>query len=146
MVLPENPVEEYRAVNWNQVKELNDNNIEIGVHTQSHPSLGRLREGQLSDEITGAVDIIHNQLGNRPVSFCFPNGQPADYNDMVKKYVEDAGCQSAVTAFYDETMVDDLYELRRFFVGTDLRYFLRVVNGVDALAAKCLKTNNRMQV
>ncbi len=139
---PDEPIEDYRAVSWSQVKELNANNIEIGVHTQSHPSLGRLKENQLSAEILGAVEIIKNQIGHSPRSFCFPNGQPSDYTERVKQYVKDAGCQSAVTAFYDEYLVDDLFELRRFCVGTSRHYFLRTVNGVDVLAAKCLKTNN----
>jgi peptidoglycan/xylan/chitin deacetylase (PgdA/CDA1 family) len=142
---PDKPIEDYRAVSWSQVKELNASNIEIGVHTQSHPSLGRLKENQLSTEIQGAVEIIQSQIGKSPTSFCFPNGQPSDYTESVKQHVKDAGCQSAVRAFYDEHMLYDLFELRRFCVGTSWNYFLRAVNGVDVLAAKCLKTNNIMK-
>ncbi len=133
---PDEPIEDYRAVNWSQIKELNVNNIEIGVHTQSHPSLGRLKENQLSAEIQGAAEIIKNQIGHSPSSFCFPNGQPSDYTERVKQHVKDAGCQSAVTAFYDEHMVNDLFELRRFCISTNWNYFLRTVNGVYVLAAK----------
>jgi len=144
VAFPGEPIVDFRAVNWNQVKELNANNIEIGVHTQNHPSLGMLKEDQLSAEILGSVDIIQRQIGHRPTSFCFPNGQPSDYTELVKKHVKDAGCHSAVTAFYDEHLVNDLFELRRFCVSTDWQYFLRSVNGVDALAAKWIKTDNIM--
>jgi len=142
--LPDEPAESYRAVSWSQVRKLDDNGIEIGVHTQSHPSLGKLEVNQIKPEVIGSVKIIEKQIGHRPKSFCFPNGQPDDYTEVVKKSVEKAGCQSAVTAFYDEYLVDDLFELRRFNVSTDWQYFLRAVNGVDALAAKYLKTNNIM--
>ncbi len=142
--IPNEPIEEYRAVSWSQVNELDANNIEIGAHTQTHPSLGRLKENQLSVEILGAVEIIQNQIGHSPRSFCFPNGQPSDYTESVKQHIKDAGCQSAVTAFYDEYFVNDLFELRRFCVGASWKYFIRAVNGVDVLAAKWLKSNNIM--
>lgn len=142
--IPDRPVNDYCAVSWSQVKELAMNNVEIGVHTKSHPSLGRLKKEQLSAEILEAVEIITNQIGCKPTSFCFPNGQPSDYTELVKKLVKDAGCQSAVTAFYDERLVDDLFELRRFCVSADWQYFLRSVNGVDTLAARWLKTDNIM--
>ncbi len=142
---PDEPIEGYRAISWSQAKELNANNIEIGVHTQSHPSLGRLKEHQLSAEILGAVEIIQSQIGDSPTSFCFPNGQPSDYTERVKQHVKDAGCHSAVTAFYDEYLVNDLFELRRFCVSTSWNYFLRAVNGVDVLTAKWLKNNNIMK-
>ena len=144
--LPNQPIDDYSAVSWSQVQELNTKNIEIGVHTKSHPSLGRLTEDRLSAEILGAVETIQNHLRQVPTSFCFPNGQPVDYTESAKKHVKNSGCTSAVTAFYDEHMVDDLYELRRFFVGTDWQYFLRVVNGVDVLAAQWFKTNNIIQL
>ena len=143
--LPDNPVEDYRAVSWDEVRELDDSDIEIGVHTQSHPSLGKLEGEQIQVEVLGSVEIIEKQIGHRPKSFCFPNGQPADYTEVVKESVEKAGCQSAVTAFYDEHLVDDLFELRRFNVSADWNYFLRSVNGVDVLAAKYFKTNNIMK-
>lgn len=142
--IPKKPEKCYQAVSWDQVKELDKNMIEIGVHTQTHPSLGRLHESQLESEIQGSVDIIRQKTGAEAKNFCYPNGQPSDYSELVKKFVEDAGCHSAVTAFYDQYLVDDLFELRRFNVSTNWQYFLRSVNGVDALAAKWLKTNNIM--
>jgi peptidoglycan/xylan/chitin deacetylase (PgdA/CDA1 family) len=144
--LPNRPVDEFSAVNWEQVQKLDANNIEIGAHTQKHPSLGRLEESQLLAEIGGAVDIIQNQIGHRPISFCFPNGQPSDYTIKVKQHVREAGCHSAVTAFYDEYLVEDLFEMRRFNVGADWSFFLRTVNGVDVFAARWLKTNNIMSM
>lgn len=143
--LPVRPTGNYQAVNWNQVREMDANNIEIGAHTQSHPSLGRLKPEQLSTEIQGSADVIHNQIGHRPTSFCFPNGQPSDYSELAKENVMVSGCQSAVTAFYDEHVTNDLFELRRFNVSADWQYFARSVNGVDVLAAKWLKTNNIMK-
>ncbi len=142
---PDKPIEGYRAISWTQVKELSINNIEIGAHTQSHPSLARLKEAQLAEEILGSVETIQNKIGQRPTSFCFPNGQPSDYTELVKKHIKDAGCNSAVTAFYDKYLIDDLFELRRFSVSTDWQHFIRTLNGIDVLLAKWLKTDNIMK-
>ena len=143
--LPVEPAEEYRAVNWQQLKDMAANNIEVGAHTQNHPSLGRLKEGEIVREVIGSVDIIEKAMGCKPVSFCFPNGQPSDYTETVKKYVKDAGCLSAVTAFYDKYIVDDLFEIRRFNASDDWQSFIKSANGVEALAARLVGSNNIMQ-
>lgn len=142
--LPGAPIDDYSAVSWSQVKELDADNVEIGVHTQSHPSLGRLKESQLLFEIKGAVDIIQGQIGHAPKSFCFPNGQPSDYTETVKKYVKDAGCNSSVTAFYDRHITDDLFELRRFgiCVSDGWLEFAKSVNGINFLMARWSGSNN----
>lgn len=131
--LPEKPTDGFGAVNWPRIKELDANNIEIGVHTQNHPSLGRLEEPQLFSEIQGTVDIIQRRIGHAPKSFCFPNGQPSDYTESVKKHIKDSGCESSVTAFYDKHVARDLFELRRFGVSDGWQEFVKSANGVNLL-------------
>ncbi len=142
--IPCQPVKAYKASSWKQIKEMSENNIEIGAHTQTHPSLGQIDKALLGLEIKGSIDAIYNNIGRRPTSFCYPNGQPDDYTDKVKEYVKKAGCKSAVTAFYDQYINDDIFALRRFNVSENWHSFLRVVNGVDLLAAKYMKVNNIM--
>ncbi len=51
--LPATPSAGYRGVNWEQVREMAAANIEIGAHTRTHPSLGRISEAQLQYEVAG---------------------------------------------------------------------------------------------
>jgi peptidoglycan/xylan/chitin deacetylase (PgdA/CDA1 family) len=141
--LPQAPTGGFRAVNWEQVREMAAANIEIGAHTRTHPSLGMIAEAQLQSEVQGAVDDIERQTGRRPGSFCFPNGQPGDYTETVKSHVRHAGCKGAVTAFYDRHVADDLYEMRRFTASERRFQFEKSVNGVELLAARWLNSSNR---
>jgi len=141
VILPDCPTEDYCAVTWSQVKEMNSSIIEIGAHSRTHPSLGRVSEGQLSEEVTGSVKDITDKLGYAPVSFCYPNGQPADYSDLTIKYVRDSGCKCAVTAFCDSYPNENIYELRRFGINNRWQQFANVVNGVEYLSTTLFETN-----
>jgi len=144
--VPVAPTIDYRAVTWDQVREMTAANIEMGAHTRTHPSLGMISSMQLKYEIQGAVDDIERQTGCRPESFCFPNGQRDDYADLVKEYVKQAGCKGAVTAFYDKHIIDDLYEMRRFPVDENRFQFEKSVNGIELLAARWLNSSNRADI
>jgi peptidoglycan/xylan/chitin deacetylase (PgdA/CDA1 family) len=140
--LPATPCAGYRSVNWEQVREMAAANIEMGAHTRTHPSLGRISEARLQDEVQGSVDDIARQTGRRPKSFCFPNGQPGDYTEAVKAHVRQAGCMGAVTAFFDSRVAADLYELRRFTASENRFQFAKSANGVEFLAARWLSFGN----
>lgn len=136
--LPEIPVDEFSAVDWEQVVEMMEVNIEMGAHSRTHPSLGRIDSERLAYEVLGSVKDIEEHSGRRPVSFCYPNGQPGDYTDQVKAQVKQAGCKGAVTAFYDSNVMDDPYELRRFTASEKSFQFAKSVNGIELLAARWL--------
>lgn len=133
----------YHAVNWDQVREMAANDIEIGAHTRTHPSLGMINSEQLADEVEGSIADIQRHTGNRPRSFCYPNGQPGDYTEIVKAHVRHAGCKGAVTAFYDRKVIDDLYEIRRFTASEKRFQFEKSANGVALLSARWLNSSNR---
>ncbi|HYQ71555.1 MAG TPA: polysaccharide deacetylase family protein [Gammaproteobacteria bacterium] len=144
--LPATPPACFRGVSWEQVREMATANIEMGAHTRTHPSLGRVTEEQLHDEVTGAVIDIERQTGRRPASFCFPNGQPGDYNENVKMHVRQAGCKGAVTAFYDSRVADDPYEVRRFTASERRFQFEKSANGIELLAARWFRSSNKSAV
>ena len=141
--LPVAPPDNFRAVSWEQAREMAAANIEMGAHTRTHPSLGKVSEEQLRDEVEGAIHDIERQTGQRPASFCFPNGQPDDYNEAVKACVRQAGCKGAVTAFYDSRVSDDPYEVRRFTASERRFQFEKSVNGIEFLAARWFRSSNQ---
>ena len=50
---------------------------------------------KLPDEIDGSLEDINARLGKKPRSFCYPNGQPADFNEVVRDIVVKSGFVSA---------------------------------------------------
>ncbi|MBN1163417.1 MAG: polysaccharide deacetylase family protein [Candidatus Krumholzibacteriota bacterium] len=65
--------ERYRlAMTWDQLRELNDNGIEIGAHSVSHPIFSNIDEDRLRREVNGAKEMIENQLQTEVITFGAP--------------------------------------------------------------------------
>ncbi len=63
-----------RMMNWQQVRELSDQGIEVGAHTRTHPDLRRLSATELEDEIAGSCAEISDRTGQPVESFAYPYG------------------------------------------------------------------------
>jgi peptidoglycan/xylan/chitin deacetylase (PgdA/CDA1 family) len=63
-------------MDWNEIRQMTaDGQIRIGSHTRRHVRLtDSLASNVADDEIVGSIGEIETQLGTRPVSFCYPNG------------------------------------------------------------------------
>jgi peptidoglycan/xylan/chitin deacetylase (PgdA/CDA1 family) len=144
LVLPVSAPPEYKACSWEELREMQSNGVELGGHTHTHPSLGQVSETQLQDEVSTCKTLMTTELGECARDFCFPNGQPSDYCEQVKKTVKDSGFRSSVTAFYDAKATIDAFEMRRHTASEDWFQFYKSVNGVEALMAKYRGAHNRM--
>jgi peptidoglycan/xylan/chitin deacetylase (PgdA/CDA1 family) len=67
-------------MSWPDLERARDAGFEIGAHTRHHPYLTGLSQAQAEDEISGCVDRIVTELGERPRRFAYPYG---DVNDSV---------------------------------------------------------------
>ncbi len=77
-----------------QLREINNNGVEIGSHTRTHPELTRISPEEQNEEIAGSKKDLEERL-NRPVNtFCYPGG---DYDQQAKDLVKNAGYRCAVT-------------------------------------------------
>lgn len=122
---------ELSACTWPELEEMQNNGIEVGSHTLSHPSLGQVSTKQAHLEIEQSLAVINTNLGNIPRTFCYPNGQPNDYNAEIIKIVEAAGYKAAVTAFSDKFELEKAFSWRRFDGGGNREHFLKVIHGVE---------------
>lgn len=133
LTFPETIPEAFAPLSWDELKEMQAAGIEIGGHTVTHPSLGRVNEAQARDEIFGCRDALNQHLGQQDRTFCYPNGQPSDFQDFLPGLVQEAGFLGAVTAFPDAQGVGDLYLMRRHVSGDDMFQFYKAVSGVELL-------------
>jgi len=136
--LPKRAPSEYAACSWQQLTEMQQNGIEIGGHTHTHPSLGQVDDEQLQTELNTCMQFLDEKLGKQERDFCFPNGQPNDYNEAVKKATQESGFKSSVTAFYDVLGTQDLFEMRRHTASAESFQFFKSVNGIETLGSKLL--------
>lgn len=134
--LPSQIPAEYAPLALDELREMQDSGIEIGGHTITHPSLGRVTESQAYDEILGCRNYLNQHLGYHERTFCYPNGQPSDFQPFLPRIVKEAGFLGAVTAFPDSKGVRDPYLMRRHVSGDNSFQFYKAVSGVELLGQK----------
>lgn len=101
VAIPASPPAHRAAMNWDELRAVAAESVEIGCHTESHPILTRLESGvDLEREIKGAKQSLEECLGLAVRHFCYPNGKAPDIDDSVVARVREAGFDSAVTCFW----------------------------------------------
>ena len=127
--LPINAPEKFAPCTWQQLREMQEWGVEIGGHTVTHPSLGQVTVDKAEYEIKQGLLTMNQQLGERDRSFCYPNGQPTDYNDVIKAITRNSGFKAAVTAFNDCQNLKIPFAWRRYSVGSDRFEFEKILFG-----------------
>ncbi len=86
---------------WDQVREVIHNGIACQPHTDTHPILTRVSNEEMAQELRTSFRRIQEETGERPISFAYPNGTPADYNEECISTLRALGCKVAFTTSYD---------------------------------------------
>jgi len=141
--IPRTPPDEYCAVSWDQLREMERNQISIGGHTMTHFSLGYLSDEDARNQILGCKDQLDRELGISSRHFCFPNGQQGDISQFAKDTIQEVGFKSAVAAYYDKTGISDRFSMSRHGIGESWFEFQKSVWGVDRLGAILLNRNSK---
>ena len=101
-------------LSWDEIREMQQAGVRFGSHTVTHPILSRVEKAQLKMELTESKMELEAHLKMPVVGFAYPNGQPSDYNEDVKKLLWEAGYLYAVTTNPGfNTVYQDPLELRR---------------------------------
>jgi len=99
--LPTAPPREFAALDWDELRALEPDIVDIGAHTRTHPILSRCDTERIVDEVAGSKLAIEAQIGRRVSAFCYPNGEWSDVDERCIAAVRDAGFDSAVMACGD---------------------------------------------
>lgn len=145
LVIPKKAVGPYRGCSLEQLAEMQEFGIEIGGHTVSHPSLGRVSSAIAKEEIDNCYKYLKENLGESNRSFCYPNGTKSDYTEDVKSISKAVGFSCAVTAFSDVKDMNDQWEIRRSCGGDNLFQFYKVVSGVEWLGYQIRHIINKLR-
>jgi peptidoglycan/xylan/chitin deacetylase (PgdA/CDA1 family) len=115
--LPSRPARS-ASLSWDEIRSLRQQGVEFGAHTATHPILSRVETEQaLISEIDAPKQRFRDELGEAPSLFCYPNGQPADFDDRVVRTVRAADYRMAVTTQLGLNAEGcDRYRLRRLWV------------------------------
>ena len=83
------------AMDWDQVREMEDNGFSIGGHTHTHPILTRISLDQGRDEIRTCLAIIKKEIKRPALAFAYTNGLESDFNIQHEKILDEIGVQAA---------------------------------------------------
>jgi peptidoglycan/xylan/chitin deacetylase (PgdA/CDA1 family) len=132
--LPAAPTADHRAMSWDQLAALDPQLVSVGSHTCTHPVLSRCSDADIAREVTVSRHEIARRLGRAVEAFCYPNGQPEDYDSRSIDAVRAAGYRYATVAHGPISAGRDAYTLTRTSAPFDPAQFERAVDGVTQLA------------
>jgi len=127
--IPDCPTQLYRAVNWDQLKEMHQKGLAVGSHTITHPILSSVDCETLRFEIGGSKALIEDKLGASIEIFCYPNGMKTDFNKVVENEVRESGYRHAVTAFPTQDPLEKNYQISRYPVSNNQIQFEKSLYG-----------------
>jgi peptidoglycan/xylan/chitin deacetylase (PgdA/CDA1 family) len=99
-----------------QLKELEENGMEVGGHTVTHPILSTLTKELAQKEIAEGKEQLEKLLDKELNYFAYPNGKPGqDYHLEQVRIVEECGFSAAVSTQWGvNTQNSDYFQLSRF--------------------------------
>lgn len=129
--VPETPPDEFGALSWEQARQLENAEIEIGSHTMTHPILTNVDSERLEFELASSRRVIQEKLQKDAVHFCYPNG---NVSDREREAAENLRYTSAVTT---EIRLcengDDRFLLPRIDAEPELHRFVQATSGFDRI-------------
>ncbi len=141
--IPEEVPSEYCGITWGQAREMASCGIVFGGHTVTHPILARLSPEAAFQEIQLCREQLKEELGTAPVTFCYPQGGPADFSPEVRAMVSKAGFEACYVAFQDIRLEKNKMELPRYASPFDWDEFLWIISGAEYLHLRLLKILGR---
>lgn len=135
--LPKSPPPSCRPLTWQQLRQMQETGIvEVGSHSHTHPVMSRLNSDELAREVTLPKCRLATELGQTKPLFCYPNGQPSDYNSEVKEALKLGGYQFGVAAHPGKKPTQDAFEIKRYPVSRSTMTFEKALYGLTWLAMR----------
>jgi peptidoglycan/xylan/chitin deacetylase (PgdA/CDA1 family) len=132
--VPGKPPDYCAPMNWDDLRAIAADGVEVGCHTGSHPILSRVTDPlELRREILESKRLIEENLARPVRHFCYPNGRDVDIGEPAKRLVAEAGYDSATTTTWGlNSGVQSALSLHRlpFDDALDFRYAIELLAGL----------------
>ena len=126
-----------KTLNWDMIREMAAEGLDIQCHTRSHRNLSKKKEGETPAEYLAAVNrelresarIIRREVGVDVKYLAYPYGET---NDQVIRILQENGFRGAFTTKRGSNpFFADYYRIKRgmIFGGFDLEKFRKNLNG-----------------
>ena len=134
---PDDVPSDFRAMSWDDARELKNRGHGIYPHTCTHRILSSLTVQERRREISDSQKRVEQELGNRPSVFAYPTGRPTDYGQTDVDFLTQCGFKLAFTTVPDYVQRGQkLLELPRFSMPENLVVFQQIVNRFEAFKTR----------
>ncbi|MCJ7789828.1 MAG: polysaccharide deacetylase family protein [Candidatus Atribacteria bacterium] len=124
------------SLTWGEIKEMTENNLEIGSHTLSHCNLLQYKENEnyenylarIKKEIFLSKEILESKIGGKVKFFAYPYGV---YSPTIKNLVIQADYEGILNAnSMNNTLNTDPFSLNRqiIFENNSFNSFIQILN------------------
>lgn len=113
---------DFAPLSWEQVSAMASSGlVEFGAHTVHHEILSQLPRDAARAEIAQSCATVRERLELDRVAFAYPNGRRQDFDDHCKAVLHEVGATCALSTIEGLCAPgDDLFEMRRIGVGSDM--------------------------
>jgi peptidoglycan/xylan/chitin deacetylase (PgdA/CDA1 family) len=118
-------------LNWKELVEISQSNVNIESHGLDHRSLAGLTAEELHRQLGESKRLLEQHLDKEVTSIAYPYGTVKDFDEGVKEAVRKAGYRSGCSSVNGINKTDsDRYELRRTKIEqADLPIFTWILAG-----------------
>jgi peptidoglycan/xylan/chitin deacetylase (PgdA/CDA1 family) len=138
--IPERAPNEYKAMDWNEVRACSHRGVTFGPHTVTHPILSQVDDARAEREISESWRAVREGTDAAVPVFCYPNGGPGDFSGRDEQYVARAGMKAALSTLPGcvggnraTTARNDRFSLPRFPYFDDKPRFVQNASGIEAM-------------
>ena len=106
------PLLQRSVLTWEELRQLANEGVTLGAHTQTHPVMTQLSPQQVRLEIAGSQQDLRREIGHVWPIFCYPSGH---HDEVVLQVLQDEGFVLAFStlAGHNDLHAVDLLRLRR---------------------------------
>jgi len=110
-----------RMLNWNEIKLMSSNKVDIGSHTITHPELHKISSEDVIKEIVGSKREIEEVIGKNVDYFAYPSSR---FNKKIINLVKSSGFRGA---FGESGLIkpgDNPFCVKRISVDKSINFWL----------------------
>jgi peptidoglycan/xylan/chitin deacetylase (PgdA/CDA1 family) len=143
VTLPVEAPVNYRAMSWEQARELEKQGVLFSPHTKSHRILSKLDDTHSEFEITHSWKRLTEELDSPSPVFCYPTGRTEDFSQREIDHIKHQGLIGAVST--EATFVSPknrqanyLFKLPRFGFPNSFTDFLQYCSWIERAKTQIL--------
>jgi peptidoglycan/xylan/chitin deacetylase (PgdA/CDA1 family) len=111
-------------INADEIREMHDNGMIIGSHTENHPVLSKLSPEAQRSEIVNSFDFLEEICGKSDMkTFCYPYGGFHSFDDFTEEILTENGCLFSFNVEQRDITENDLLQRPQALPRYDCNFF-----------------------